>query len=124
MATILIVDDSPVEAHVLEEILKKDGHKAIKASSGEEGLAMAIDKKPNLIVMDIVMPGMNGFKATRKIHRNASTKDIPIIIVTTKSQDTDIEWGLSQGASDYMSKPVDSSSFRDKVNNLLEAAVG
>lgn len=119
MAKILIVDDSAAEAHVLEEILKLDGHEAIKASNGEDGLAMAIEELPNLIVMDVVMPGMNGFKATRKIHRNSSTKEIPIIIVTTKDQDTDIEWGLSQGAADYMAKPVDATLFREKVNTLL-----
>ena len=119
MAKILIVDDSAAEAHVLEEILKLDGHEAIKASNGEDGLAMAIEELPNLIVMDVVMPGMNGFKATRKIHRNSSTKEIPIIIVTTKDQDTDIEWGLSQGAADYMAKPVDATLLREKVNTLL-----
>lgn len=121
MAKILIVDDSPTETHVLEEMLKMDGHEAIKASNGEEGIEMAMKEMPNLIVMDVVMPGMNGFKATRKIHRNESTRDIPIMIVTTKNQDTDIEWGLSQGASDYMAKPVDVELFREKVQTLLKS---
>lgn len=120
MAKILIIDDSAIDAHMLEEILKLDGHESIKASSGEQGVEMAIEEMPNLIVMDVVMPGMNGFKATRQIHRNPSTKDIPIMIVTTKDQDTDIEWGLSQGAAEYMAKPIDSNIFREKITALLE----
>ena len=124
MAKILIVDDSPTEAHVIEQILVQDGHEAIKATSGEDGLAMAISELPNLIVMDVVMPGMNGFKATRKINRNASTKSIPIVMVTTKDQDTDMEWGLRQGAAKYMTKPVDPAQFRETINTLLSSAAG
>jgi len=119
MAKILIVDDSPTEAHILEGILTTDGHEVIKAENGTIGLATAIEELPDLILMDVLMPGMNGFQTTRKLHRDARTKQIPIIIVTTKNEDTDIEWGLSQGASDYMVKPVDVSLFREKVKTLL-----
>lgn len=123
MANVLIVDDSPTEIHVLSKLLEKDGHTVLTASSGEEGVEQALGSLPDLIVMDVVMPGMNGFKATRQIHRNSRTKHIPILMVTTKSQETDIEWGLSQGASDYMVKPVDAKQFRSKVEELLSSVV-
>ena len=119
MAKVLIVDDSPTEIHILSKTLEGDGHEIVIASDGEEGVAKAISEMPDLILMDVVMPGLNGFQATRKIHRNASTKHIPIIIVTTKDQDTDREWGMRQGASDYLVKPVDTEALVGKVNSLL-----
>ena len=119
MAKVLIVDDSPTEIHILSKTLQNDGHEVIVASDGEEGIEKAKSELPDLILMDVVMPGLNGFQATRKIHRNASTKDIPIIIVTTKDQDTDREWGMRQGASDYLVKPVDTGALSSKVKSFL-----
>lgn len=119
MAKVLIVDDSPTEIHILSKTLQNDGHEVIVAGDGEEGIAKAKSELPDLILMDVVMPGLNGFQATRKIHRNASTKEIPIIIVTTKDQDTDREWGMRQGASDYLVKPVDTAALSQKVKSFL-----
>lgn len=119
MAKILIVDDSPTEIHILSKALEGDGHQVVVATDGEEGVAKAIAELPDLILMDVVMPGLNGFQATRKIHRNASTKHIPIIIVTTKDQDTDREWGMRQGAMDYLVKPVNTGILTEKVRSLL-----
>ena len=85
MATILIVDDSPTEIHVLTTMLVKNGYNVISASSGEEGVSMAKDQKPDLVLMDIVMPGLNGFQATRQLSSDPGTKNIPVIIVTTKN---------------------------------------
>jgi twitching motility two-component system response regulator PilH len=119
MAQILIVDDSPTEIHVLSTILEKLGHTVSTAENGEDGVSKAKDEKPDLILMDVVMPGMNGFQATRQLTKDADTAEIPIIIVTTKDQETDRVWGLRQGAKDYLTKPVDEAMLVEKVNTLI-----
>ena len=119
MAQILIVDDSPTEIHVLSSILEKLGHTVLTAENGEDGIAKAKETKPDLILMDVVMPGMNGFQATRQLTKDAETSHIPVIIVTTKDQETDRVWGLRQGAKDYLTKPVEEAVLVEKVNNLL-----
>jgi twitching motility two-component system response regulator PilH len=119
MAQILIVDDSPTEIHVLSSILEKLGHTVLTAENGEDGIAKAKETKPDLILMDVVMPGMNGFQATRQLTKDADTGHIPVIIVTTKDQETDRVWGLRQGAKDYLTKPVEEAVLVEKVNNLL-----
>ena len=120
MAQILIVDDSPTEIHVLTTILEKQGHQVITAPNGEEGVATAKAEKPDLILMDVVMPGMNGFQATRTISKDPETSSIPIIIVTTKDQETDRVWGLRQGAKDYVTKPVNETELVDKMKALIK----
>jgi len=119
MASILIVDDSPTEIHVLKTMLEKNGYTAITASSGEEGISTAKAEKPDLILMDVVMPGMNGFQATRALTRDAATSEIPIIIVTTKDQETDRVWGLRQGAKDYVTKPAEEKDLISKISQAL-----
>ncbi len=119
MTSILIVDDSPTEIHVLKTMLEKNGFIAITASSGEEGIAAAKAEKPDLILMDVVMPGMNGFQATRALTRDPETSEIPIIIVTTKDQETDRVWGLRQGAKDYITKPAGEKDLVSKINQSL-----
>lgn len=119
MAQILIVDDSPTEIHVLSSILEKIGHTVLTAENGEDGIAKAKETKPDLILMDVVMPGMNGFQATRQLTKDAETGDIPVIIVTTKDQETDRVWGLRQGAKDYLTKPVEEAVLVEKINALL-----
>jgi twitching motility two-component system response regulator PilH len=119
MAQILIVDDSPTEIHVLTTILEKHGHTIITASDGEDGVVRARADKPDLILMDVVMPGMNGFQATRQLSKDPDTAQIPIIIVTTKDQETDRVWGLRQGAKDYLTKPVDEEALMKKVSTLM-----
>ena len=119
MARILIVDDSPTEIHVLKTMLEKQNYDVISAESGEQGVETAKAEKPDLILMDIVMPGLNGFQATRQISKAPETADIPIIIVTTKDQETDRVWGLRQGAKDYLTKPVDEKTLMTKIKELL-----
>ena len=102
MAKILIVDDSPTELHVLAKILQHGGHEALTASDGEAGIAAAKSQGPDVILMDVVMPGINGFQATRKLSRDPKTQKIPVLMVTTKDQDTDKEWGMRQGAKGYL----------------------
>ncbi len=122
MAKILIVDDSPTELHVLSQMLTKGGYQTVTAEDGEEGIEKAKAESPDLILIDVVMPGLNGFQATRKLSRDAATKDIPVVIVTTKDQDTDREWGMRQGARDYMVKPVKNDELLAKVSALLGSA--
>jgi len=119
MAKILVVDDSPTEVHVLQTILEKNGHEVVVADSGEAGIQKAKEVLPDLVLMDVVMPGMNGFQATRKISKNPETSSIPIIMVTTKDQRTDKEWGLRQGASAYLVKPVNKKELVGKISEVL-----
>ena len=115
---ILVVDDSPTERHVLVELLTKNGYKVITAESGEEGIEKAKTELPDLVLMDVVMPGLNGYQATRTLTRDETTKHIPIIVCTSKGQETDRIWGLRQGALDYIVKPVDAQDLLSKIAAL------
>ena len=121
MALILIVDDSPTEVHVIRKALEKHGYKTAAAADGAEGIRLAKSMKPDLIFMDIVMPGVNGFQATRTLANDPKTKTIPIIMVTSKGQETDKIWGLRQGAVDYMVKPVSPDQLVAKAQATLAA---
>ncbi len=115
---ILIVDDSATERHILSNILTRNGYQIGVAGSGEEGVAKTREMMPDLILMDVVMPGLNGFQATRIIARDRMTQHIPIIICTTKGQETDKIWGLRQGARDYIIKPVVVEELLQKIVKL------
>ena len=119
MATVLIVDDSPTEVHVLKTMLEKNNYSVISATSGEQGVALAKERKPDLVLMDIVMPGLNGFQATLQLTTNPETAHIPVVIVTTKNQETDRVWGMRQGAKDYLTKPVSEQELIGKVRTVL-----
>lgn len=121
MAHVLIVDDSPTERHVLQGMLERNGFKVSLAANGEEGLAQAKAIKPDLILMDVVMPGLNGFQATRELSRMPETASIPVVIVTTKDQETDRIWGMRQGARDYLTKPVQESELITIIRSLIGA---
>jgi twitching motility two-component system response regulator PilH len=112
---ILVVDDSPTERHVLFELLSKNGYQVVTAESGEEGIEKAKAELPDLILMDVVMPGLNGYQATRTLTRDEATKNIPIIVCTSKGQETDKIWGLRQGAIDYLIKPVNGDELLSKI---------
>jgi twitching motility two-component system response regulator PilH len=116
--TILIIDDSPTERHILSQMLIGGGYEISTAESAEEGIERAKQIKPDLILMDVVMPGTNGFQATRTLSKDAATKDIPVIICTTKSLETDKLWGMRQGAHDYVTKPVDAPTLLAKIAAL------
>ena len=115
---ILVIDDSPTERHVLVEILNKGGYDIITAESGDEGIEKARAEQPDLILMDVVMPGLNGYQATRTLTRDESTKHIPVIVCTSKGQETDKIWGLRQGAHDYMTKPINGDELLMKIAAL------
>jgi twitching motility two-component system response regulator PilH len=115
---ILIVDDSPTERHVLNDLLTKSGYEVVASDNGEDAILKAKSLKPDLILMDVVMPGLNGFQATRAISRDPETRAIPIILCTSKSQETDKIWGMRQGARDYIVKPVNRDELLEKIAAL------
>jgi twitching motility two-component system response regulator PilH len=115
---ILVVDDSATERHMLRGLLTSAGYDVISCENGEDAIVKARQVKPDLILMDVVMPGLNGFQATRAISRDPVTKSIPVIMCTSKSQETDKIWGLRQGARDYVVKPVDRELLLAKIASL------
>ena len=115
MSTILIIDDSPTELHLFQNMLEKNGFDTMVADNGEQGIRQALAAAPDCILMDVVMPGMNGFQATRKLSQNPATAKIPVIIITTKNQETDKIWGMRQGAAAYLVKPVTADTLLSKV---------
>ncbi len=119
MARILIVDDSPSQLMGIRRIVEKLGHEALTAEDGAEGVDKARAEVPDLILMDVVMPNLNGFQATRAITRDAITRHIPVIMVTTKDQDTDRVWGMRQGAKAYLSKPFSEGELSDVISKFL-----
>ncbi len=119
MAHIFIIDDSPTDVRVFTTMLEKAGHRVSSAASAEDGIVKVRHERPDLVIMDVIMPGMNGFQATRNLSRDAGTSDIPILIITTKSMDTDRVWGLRQGAKDFMTKPVGSTNLLQRIDSLL-----
>lgn len=118
--TVLVIDDSNVERHLLKEMLTELKFASIlEATNGEDGVKMAEEHKPNLILMDVVMPGINGFQATKKIVSNEELKNIPVIMCTSKNQETDKTWGARQGAKAYVTKPVDKNILFEEIRKLL-----
>ncbi|MDQ8037685.1 MAG: twitching motility response regulator PilH [Pedobacter sp.] len=119
MARILVVDDSPTETYRFREILEKHGHQVLEATNGADGVAIARAEQPDIVLMDVVMPGLNGFQATRQLTKGDDTAHIPIVIVTTKDQETDRVWGKRQGARDYLTKPVDETLLLQTIASLV-----
>ena len=122
MARILIVDDSPSQLVGLKRIIEKLGHQTITAEDGAAGVEVAKREVPDLILMDVVMPNLNGFQATRNISKDAKTSHIPIVLVTTKDQETDRVWGMRQGAKAYVTKPINEGELVETIQKLLPAA--
>ncbi len=119
MALILIADDSPTEIFVLQQILEQHDHTILTAEDGEQAIELVREKRPDLVLMDVVMPKLNGFQATRRLHKDPDTSNIPVIIVSSKDQETDRLWGLRQGAKGYLGKPVTEAALLDEVNRAL-----
>lgn len=115
---ILVVDDSPTDRQYLSDLLTKSGFQVATADSAEAALLRIKQTPPDLVLMDVVMPGQNGFQATRTLSRDDATKAIPVIICTTKGQETDKVWGLRQGARDYIVKPVSQDDLLAKIASL------
>ena len=119
MAVVLIVDDSPTELHLFQNMLEKNGFDTLVADSGEDGVRQAQSARPDVILMDVVMPGMNGFQATRKLTQDPATASIPVIMITSKDQETDKIWGMRQGAVEYLVKPVDEQQLVAQINSVM-----
>jgi twitching motility two-component system response regulator PilH len=118
---ILVVDDSPTDRQYILETLAKKGFQVVTAENGEDAIVKAKAELPDLILMDVVMPGLNGYQATRQITRDDATKHIPVIMCTSKGADTDKIWGMRQGANDYLVKPVDAAQLLAKIAQLSAA---
>lgn len=120
MALILLIEDSPTDRAVFSHWLHKAGHEVLEADNAEAGLALARSRQPALVLMDVVLPGMSGFQATRTLARDPATRDIPVLIVSTKGMQTDQAWGLRQGARGYLVKPLHEAEFLARVRQLVE----
>jgi twitching motility two-component system response regulator PilH len=112
---IMVVDDSPTERAFMEGMLRKRGYEVLLVDSGEIAIERAKSEQPDLILMDVVMPGQNGFQLTRAITRDPRFVNVPVIMCTSKNQETDKVWGMRQGARDYIVKPVDADELVSKI---------
>jgi twitching motility two-component system response regulator PilH len=121
MARVLIVDDSPSQLLGLQRVVEKLGHVVLTAEDGAAGVEAAKREMPDLILMDVVMPNLNGFQATRQISKDPSTSHIPVILVTTKDQETDKVWGMRQGAKAYVTKPINEIQLSEAIKQLIGA---
>jgi len=119
MARILLIEDSPTEAAVMTQLLQRNGHQVTTSVNAEDGIATCRRDKPELVLMDVVLPGMNGFQATRALTRDADTSHIPVLIVSTKNLETDRMWGMRQGAKDYIVKPPRETDLIERINALV-----
>ena len=120
MARVLIVDDSPTETFTLKTMLEAKGFEVLEAENGADGVALAREELPDVVLMDIVMPGLNGFQATRQLTKDDKTAHIPVIIVTTKDQETDKVWGQRQGAKGYLVKPVTEDQLALTIQSVID----
>ncbi|MBW8850794.1 MAG: response regulator [Xanthomonadales bacterium] len=119
MARILLIEDSPTDTAVLTRLLEKHGHRVLASASAEEGIEVCKRELPDMVLMDVVLPGMNGFQATRAITREPTTRHIPVLIVSTKGMETDRAWGMRQGARDYIVKPPSEDALLARIDQLL-----
>jgi twitching motility two-component system response regulator PilH len=116
---ILVVDDSPTERFFLADLLAKKGYTVITAENGDEAFEKTKAERPSLVVLDVVMPGLSGFQVTRALNRDPETQSIPVILCTSKSNETDRIWGLRQGAREYVVKPIKPEELLAKIADLV-----
>ena len=121
MATVLIVDDSPAQVFSLQKLVEEWGHKTLAAQSGDEALQIAREELPDVILMDVVMPGMSGFQTARKLTRDLATRSIPVIFVSIKDDEADRIWGMRQGATAYITKPVNPDILLSAISDAVAA---
>lgn len=119
MARILLIEDSPTDTAVLTQLLERNGHQVLASGSAEDGIPVCKRELPDLVIMDVVLPGMNGFQATRALSRDAETSHIPVVIVSTKGMETDRAWGMRQGARGYLVKPPSEKDLMDSIDGLV-----
>lgn len=119
MASVMVVDDSPTDKAQLRLFLKRGGYEVLEAETGQDAIESIRKNRPDCVIMDVVMPGMNGFQATRTLARDETTADIPVIVVSSKSQETDRLWAMRQGAKEYIVKPVKQADLITKVRTVI-----
>jgi twitching motility two-component system response regulator PilH len=119
MARIMVVDDSPTDIESLKNILSRAGHAVVTSPSGQDCITRVKAEKPDVVIMDVVMPGVNGFQATRTLAKDPETAHIPVLVVSSKNQETDRVWALRQGAREYINKPVDETDLITKIQAVL-----
>ena len=120
-SVVLIVDDSPTEMAALTGMLKRHGVEGLSAQNADAGLELARTRHPDLVLMDVVMPGLNGFQATRQLAKDPDTSGIPVVMVSTKSQETDRVWAMRQGARGYVTKPIDERLLLQTIRQVLDS---
>lgn len=120
MTTVLVIDDSPSEMAKFRDMLARNNFQVLEANNGEKGCLMAAEYLPDVVLMDVVMPEMNGFQATRKITRGKTTAHIPVVMISTKNQETDRVWGKRQGAKEYLTKPIEESELVRVIRTVTE----
>lgn len=116
---ILIVEDSPTDRAIAESVCKNNGYDVITVDEGEKALEIAAEKKPDLILLDVILPKQNGFQICRQLKKNPETESIKVILVTSKSQPSDKFWGMKQGADEYIPKPYDENDLLDAIDKLI-----
>ena len=121
MAKVLIVDDSPSQVFTLKKMIEDWGHEALTAQNGDQALEIAHQEQPDVILMDVVMPGMSGFQVTRKLSKDKSTQGIPVIFVSTKDGEADLVWGMRQGATAYVTKPINPDTLLTAISDAIAA---
>lgn len=121
MARVMVVDDSPTDKAFIKQMLERAGYEVIEAASGQDAVELARTQLPDCVVMDVVMPGMNGFQATRTLSKDPATAAIPVLVVSSKNQETDRLWALRQGAREYITKPVKEADLIGKIKAVLGA---
>jgi len=119
MARVMIVDDSPTDKVFVRQILERAGHEVLEANNGQEAIEQVRLLRPDCVVMDVVMPGVNGFQATRTLSRDPATMTIPIVVLSSKNQETDRVWALRQGAKEYLVKPVKGAELVEKIQDVM-----
>lgn len=122
MSRILLVDDSPTMLYAMRAALADKGHEVITATDGEEALQLATKEQPNLVLLDVILPKLNGFEVCRQLKSSAETNHIPVVMITSKTRDKDRHWGIEQGADDYVTKPFEAGDLLDVINRLTPQA--
>jgi len=124
MPRILVIDDSPTMLYMVTEMIAQGGHETITASNGEQAICMAVNQQPDLVLLDVILPKLNGYEVCRQLKSTPQTADIPVVMITSKSKDKDRKWGIEQGADDYITKPFDADDLLDVIERFVRGRIG
>lgn len=119
MSRILVVEDSPTVLYTVSRMLTEGGHQVLTATDGEAAMSLAIREHPNLVLLDVILPKLNGYQVCRRMKSTPATAQIPVIMITSKTKDNDRRWGLEQGADDYVTKPFDARELLAVVDRFV-----